>query len=278
MKTLFAMILLFAVTATAEQNVVVVFDDSGSMGDSMGNISKIEAAKKGLYAVLSNLPSDSNVGIVCLNSGWVLPMSPYNLDNIKHAASQLRAGGGTPLGASMKAGADALLAFRTKHKYGVYRLLIITDGAADDSTLVEKYNNDIRTRNIIVDVIGVQMNSDHQLATRVNNYRRADDSASLNKAMKESLAETGTKASDISSYDEIASIPDDTAKAIVSTVVSLNNSPIGEPPISQGKNTEESSLGGIVLTCGIIVFLLIIVLCVIATVAGNHRRHNHRYY
>ena len=76
----------------------------------------------------------------------------------------------------MKQGADALLDARKKQfGYGTYRLLVVTDGETDDAGLVDGYTPDIISRGITIDAIGVEMQSQHTLATMVHSYRSADD-------------------------------------------------------------------------------------------------------
>ena len=140
--TMFVLLFALASQAFAGQNVVVVLDDSGSMGELMRsdkNMTKMIAAKAGLKTVLGTLPSDSKVGILCLNRGWVYPLALVDREAVAAAIDNVEQGGGTPLGQNLKTGADALLDERRKEHYGTYRLLIVTDGEAQDNNLIEKY-------------------------------------------------------------------------------------------------------------------------------------------
>jgi hypothetical protein len=131
----------------------------------------------------------------------------------------------------MKAGADALLAKRDKEHYGSYRLLVVTDGEANDSRKVEQYLPDILARGITVDVIGVDMASAHSLATKVQNYRKADDPASLETAIQQVFAETAD-GSDTSEedFELAAAFPDDMAMEVITSLTDSGNHPIGETP------------------------------------------------
>ena len=93
---------------------------------------------------------------------------------------------------------------------------------------MHKYVPLILNRGITVDVIGVDMDGDHVLATKVANYRRADDPASLEKAIAETFAETPN--GDSQDYDIIASIPDEVATAALKALSESGNYPIGEDP------------------------------------------------
>ena len=91
------------------------------------------------------------------------------------------------------------------------------------------------------------------------------------------MAESGTKSSDISNYDEIAAIPDDMAKAVVSTVVTLNNSPIGDPPARPVIDGQVFGPKEEVGVFGTIVFLTIVIVGIIVLVFIFTQNHNYRF-
>ena len=129
----------------------------------------------------------------------------------------------------MKLATDALLALRNQEHYGDYRLLIVTDGEATDPDLVEAYLPDILARSITVDVIGVDMARTHSLATRVDNYRKADNPASLTQAIEASLAERTAddqNADETSDFELLQDWPDDLAMPAIETLTLVNNDPI----------------------------------------------------
>ena len=160
----------------ANQNVIVLVDDSGSMEDRMrSGVRRIQAAKNALKVVLAKLPADASVGVLALNQGWIVPLQPMDHDQLADHVDQLRAAGRTLLGLNLKLAADELLKLRAEQVYGDYRLLVVTDGEANDQQVLDWVLQDILARGISVDVIGVDMQSDHSLATKVHNYRRADD-------------------------------------------------------------------------------------------------------
>ncbi len=227
---------------TAGQNVVVVLDDSGSMGDRMRSnrqTTKIAAARSALISVLETLPEDAQVGIVVLNQrpSWVVPLGPVEKESTRRAIMNTQANGGTPLGQFMKIGADALLEAREKDHYGSYRLLIVTDGEAGDARLVKRYLPDILGRGITVDVIGVDMAARHSLATMVHSYRRADDPKMLATAVREVFAETTATGADAgeSDFELLQAIPSQLASAALLALAETGNHPIGEaPPTANG--------------------------------------------
>ena len=66
------------------------------------------------------------------------------MNGLNGAIDSITSQGGTPLGEYMKQGADALLDARKKQfGYGTYRLLVVTDGEANDAGLVDGYTPDI---------------------------------------------------------------------------------------------------------------------------------------
>lgn len=224
-----------ATAAFAQQNVVILLDDSGSMDQPMrsnSNLLKMDAAKSAIGTVLQQLPSDANVGLAVLNgrSGpWVIPFGPLDKARVSESVSRIRASGGTPLGANMKTAADALLDARSNQYYGTYKLLIITDGEASDPQLVEQYLPEILARGIVMDVIGVDMVGEHSLATRTSSYRKADDPESLTRAISEVMAETSADAGDAgtSDFELLEGFPTEAATVALQALANPSNEPVG---------------------------------------------------
>jgi len=220
----------------ADQNVVVVLDDSGSMAESMRRVrgtTKMGAARAALIEVLQQLPESAEVGVVLLNGRinndpWVIPLGRVDQTDLVATMEQVQPMGGTPLGAFMKQGADALLEKRGQQHFGTYRLLIVTDGEANDPELVDGFLPDIMSRGLSVDVIGVDMASDHSLATRVNRYRSADDPSTLTRVISEVFAESADDDGDAaeSDFELIQGLPDEIATAVVTTLTNVENGPI----------------------------------------------------
>jgi hypothetical protein len=138
------------------------------------------------------------------------------------------------LGAYIKKGADRLLQERARQfGYGTFRLLVVTDGEAQDQALVERFTPEVMARGITVDVIGVAMDQRHTLANRVHSYRAADDPQSLERALTEVLAEvrsTGNDAASAELFADLATIPDALAQAAIQALATSGNHPIGEAP------------------------------------------------
>lgn len=224
-------------------NVVIVLDASGSMKDALTGtkLSKMDAAKAALKAVLQKVPPSTHVGLLVFSAAnekddWIYPLGPRNDASLLQAIDRIEASGGTPLGQFIKKGADRLLQERAKQfGYGTYRLLVVTDGEAQDQELVNSYTPDVMSRGITMDAIGVGMKQDHTLARKAHSYRRANDPASLNRAITEVFAEISGTATDVAqaeAFELLAPIPSDMASTMIQALSSSGNHPIGTKPRS----------------------------------------------
>jgi uncharacterized protein YegL len=222
-------------------NVVILLDASGSMKQTLAGTrqSKMVAAKSALKAVLQTVPQSTRIGLLVfgasnLRDDWAYPLGPRDDGVLLQAIDRIQPSSGTPLGAYMKKAADRLLEERARQfGYGSYRLLVVTDGEAQDQNLVNRYTPDIMARGIALDVIGVAMHKDHTLATKVHSYRRANDPAALSRALAEVFAEVGGANNDAvagEAFALLAPIPDQVAAAIIQALANTGNQPIGERP------------------------------------------------
>jgi hypothetical protein len=238
-----ALLLLLPQAATAQEqaadHVVIVLDASGSMSSSFrGGDEKMEVAKDALLRVFQDMPPTTRVGVLVFegrntpSDGWLAPLGPPDAAALQTALEPIRPRGGTPLGRFMKRGADALLEARqAANNYGTYRLLIVTDGEADDQRMVDRYLPDVLSRGITVDVIGVAMDEDLKLAQNVNSYRRADDPEALARQLTDVFAEVGRGTADAltaeEAYELIAALPDAAAPKMLAALNNSGNDPIG---------------------------------------------------
>jgi hypothetical protein len=238
--------LLTAPVASAQEaldNVVIVLDSSGSMSQPLpgSGMDKMTAAKAALKQVLQTVPESTQVGLLVFSAkgvddDWVYPLGPRDDARLMQAIERPQPGGGTPLGRYLKKGADRLLEARARQfGYGTFRLLVVTDGEADDSKPVDRYTPEIIARGITLDVIGVAMKQNHTLATRVHSYRSANDPASLKQAIAEVFGEIGGTGHDVAgaeAFAELAPIPGEVAQRMIQALASSGNQPIGERPRS----------------------------------------------
>ena len=229
-------------------NVIVVVDASGSMGTPMGGTDRMSVAREALKQVLGQVPESTHIGVLVFPRGdWVYPLGSRVEQRLNNAIDSIRSGGGTPLGSYMKRGADALLRARQKQfGYGTYRLLVVTDGEANDRNLVEGYTPDIISRGITIDVIGVDMESEHTLATKVHTYRSADNPDSLRQAITEVFAEVSsadTGQADEDAFELIADLPKQTASEMLKSLSTTGNDPIQDYTVMRraSPNTQSNS-------------------------------------
>lgn len=308
LRRLFCLVILaffpWVSTASASDSVVIVLDDSGSMNERMsGGVRRIEAAKKAIEAVLKQFPADTNLGLLLLNGDrskqhWAIPLEHLSVPQATRKVESVIADGGTPLGDRMREGADALLQLREKQIYGNYRLLIVTDGEANDAKLLALYLPDVLSRGLIVDAIGVDMKQNHSLATRVHSYRRADDGAALSKAIQEVFAEKvdSNAANSNADFALLQALDDGTAKEALIALSKPNNTPIVGVSLpthlneSLGNNTvvnntvvnnmavKGTSLLGTfvitIMTCMVPLAILVIVLVVFLSKSNNGTKQN----
>ena len=193
-----------------KDNIVVILDASGSMQDKFSGDrtkSKMEAAKAALQEVLSKIPDDTHIGLLVFSGAnirneWIYPLGPKDTQKLTAAIHLPQPGGNTPLGKYIRIGANRLLEQREKqYNYGNYRLLVVTDGEASDADKVKHYTPEILNRQIRVDVIGVDMKTDHMLAKVVDSYRKADNPGELVAAVSQILAETDDTGTDVGGED-----------------------------------------------------------------------------
>ncbi len=191
-------------------NIVVILDASGSMQDTFSGDrtkSKMEAAKAALQEVLAKVPDDTRIGLLVfsgtnIRNEWVYPLGAKDTQKLIAAIHLPVPGGGTPLGKYLRIGANRLLEQREKqYNYGTYRLLVVTDGEASDASKVKHYTPEILNQQLRIDVIGVDMKTDHMLAKVVDSYRNADNPGELVAAVSQILAETGDTGTDVGGED-----------------------------------------------------------------------------
>jgi len=258
-------------------NVVIVVDASSSMGRNMSGTreDKMDVAKQALKTVLKDIPDSTHVGIIAfggVKQPWVYSLGPKKMDQLNLAVDTIYASGGTPLGDYMKQGADALLRKRQQQLgYGSYRLLVVTDGEAGDGYLVESYVPDIISRGIVLDVIGVDMKSDHSLATRAHSYRRGNDPDALKKAIEEVFAEVNATSSDdlSSDFELLKPLDNELASVMIDSLLQSGNYPIGERPDEQTSQSSSSNSSFVAWVGGSVSFVVLVV--ILGVVLGSRR-------
>ena len=218
-------------------NVMIVLDASGSMNGNMTDargrkVNKMDAAKAALLEVLRRVPATTHVGVLVFSASnvsdpWVYPLGPRDDKALAKAINLPQANGQTPLGTYMTMAKERLLLRRKEQLgYGTYRLLVVTDGEANNEPLdlVDRCVTELLTSGVTVDVIGVCMSGRHTLATRVHSYRAANNPEALERAVRDVFAEVGAKtdtgAAAASVFREISGIPSEVAAAAIRALAS----------------------------------------------------------
>lgn len=307
-KICVSILLLFALvgTAAADDNIVILMDNSGSTGDYMQRVSKtrMEVAKEALLSVLSKVPPSTKVGLLTFN-GWVYQLGQVQPMQLKDAIMKMSPGGNTPLYDFMVVAANCLLQEREKQgNVGMYKLLVITDGERTagidnvetrfpDGSIRPAPLNDIISRNIIVDVIGLDMRDRHSLKEQINGkYMAGDNPQSVTQAISQAVAEIGygdTKDVSDGAFADIKDIPDSFVSTVIQGLTTFPNHPIGEkPPVrvvksdgtvtyeqqttsvlpSAVKSTGIGPFGWFLIICAV-VFVIVLVVVIITHLSDN---------
>jgi hypothetical protein len=229
--------------------LVVVLDGSGSMAGH-----KIKQAKKTLKEVLALVPEDTWVSVVVFasrNLQVAYELSPVDQAKLNAAIDGIQVGGGTPLGAAIKAGTDLLLKERDRQLgYGSYQLVVVTDGEASgpgEPGRMQRYAPMVGLRRIRMDVIGVEMpgGKRHWLANTAHSYQSAEDAKELTTALKQAISvEDTTGSAGVSDFDLLSGLPDDVAKSFLGAATSPpRNHPLGTSPVVAKAGKGQASKG-----------------------------------
>ncbi len=226
--------------------IVVLLDASGSMNESMGgdvSASRMDAAKHILEQAIRQAPSETYIGFLVMSGArryeWIQKLGPSNREALLQSLQAIVPDHSTPLGTFMKAAADELLRMReAQHNEGMYTLLVLTDGQANpqrEEEMVERFTPEIRSRGILIHAVGIDMDTEHTLATQADTYQNANNAQALEERVRQVFAEVSS-ASDpqlaADAYLTIAPLSTDVAMAIVKGLGTSvrGNHPIGEDP------------------------------------------------
>jgi hypothetical protein len=186
------------------RNFYFIFDGSGSMRDPLGSDCggdqsfkhKLDGAKWAVAEFLKKVPEDVNLGLYVFDEHHVppqpdcevVPLASNNLAAFLQAINEVEAGGGTPLARAIQFGAEVLAKQKAKQLgYGEYRLVVVTDGLADDIPQAAKFATE---KEIPIYAIGLCIQEDHPLRQYAVSYRAANSFKDLAKALEATVAET----------------------------------------------------------------------------------------
>ena len=235
--------------AIADDFIVIVFDSSGSMGERMsGGKTRMDTAKDALIEVVSQVPDNTRIGILTFD-GWAYKLQRVNRAKMTIAVKGIGPGGGTPLYEYIRGGATRLLEERERQlNKGTYRLVVVTDGVANDDYLNEDDTfsdgavklgvmNDIARRRIGVDAIGLDMDGDHPIKSiiaskKLGTYMQGNDPKSLTKSLQQAVAEVSLGGKDTTEdvFKELDQLPDEFFLVAIEGLTTNQNHPIGEKP------------------------------------------------
>jgi uncharacterized protein YegL len=259
-------------TSIYADNIIIVFDASGSMNARYGDNTRLHAAKAALKQVLLTLKDDSNVGLFVfgdVNNENPVPIGPKNIELLFSSIDSISAGGGTPLGEFIKRATNQILKQREKnYGYGRYKIIVLTDGEASDSTLMDSATKELLKRRLSLDVIGVGMDKQHNLA-RVSSYKAANDPLALKQALNEIVAEVPLSTdADENDFKIVSALSDQQAMSIISGLSSNENQPLFEQPTASNVNanntsvistsTTDTSTNVIIIIIAIIIMIIIL--------------------
>lgn len=140
---------------------VIVLDDSGSMS------ADISAAKQAVVDALGPMDDTDRVSVVALNAGVVLPFSSVQdaRTTLPREIQSISSDGSTPL-------TNAILQARSlleeeasaMRSYGTFRIIVTTDGEADDSNALDSAIVALATTTPVqLTTIGIGINGGHVL-------------------------------------------------------------------------------------------------------------------
>jgi hypothetical protein len=184
--------------ASLARNFYFIFDGSGSMGEKPDRKcrgdqrfpSKLAGAQWAVSEFLSKVPEEIHLGLYVFDDNGrreVVPVGKGNRQAFLAAIQGVQDGGGTPLAEAIALGTEKLVEqYKRQLGYGEYRLVVVTDGRADDipeaADLAARYGFPIYA-------IGLCIEEDHPLRRAAVSYRAADNFGDLARGLEETLAE-----------------------------------------------------------------------------------------
>jgi hypothetical protein len=174
------------------RNFYVVFDGSGSMEGRAPNsdrfADKLAGAKWALHQFVEALPDDVQLGLYVFDGKGrreVLPLATNNKKAFLAAVDAVKAGGTTPLGASMGWAVKTLKRqYEAQMGYGEYRLLVVTDGEADDFGNVNSAGKLAGDYGFPLYTIGFGIGQRHSLRQFSLSYQDAQNADQLKAALQ----------------------------------------------------------------------------------------------
>lgn len=178
----------------------IVLDDSGSMGDD------IVPAKLAVVQSVAAMNPDDRVAVIALNAGVILPFTTVSDAEapLRDALIPVISDGRTPL-TSAVASAKQLLEDEAAmaRSFGTYRVIVTTDGAADDGeALIALVEHLAETTPIQIATIGIGIEGGHVLRRDdLGSFVDVSNIDALQAALQDAVAEN-TSFDAVTSFEE----------------------------------------------------------------------------
>ena len=135
--------------------ILFVVDHSGSMSESVGTITKLQAAVGGVAASIDELTGQDEVGILQFDSGasWVLPFTPMSEKKaIMESLSHFYEGGGTDMTRALE---EVTKAFGRPGPVKRH-VILLTDGqTGDDDAFYQEFAETMKASQVSMTVLGI---------------------------------------------------------------------------------------------------------------------------
>lgn len=166
----------------------IVLDDSGSMGGDM------EAAKAAVLGALDAMQDSDRIAVLALNAGTVLGFSDVGDAKAQLPAllEPIRSDGSTPLTRSITHARDLLAEeAATMRGFGTFRMIVTTDGQADDSDALDAVIERLAAITPIqVTTIGIGIRGQHVLRRQdLGSFVDVANVDALQEALQAAVAE-----------------------------------------------------------------------------------------
>ena len=171
------------------QITAIVLDDSGSMSSEM------EVAKQAVVGALDTMQPTDRVAVVALNKGVVLDF--MTVEEARLALPEkirpVRSDGSTPLTQAIQTAHNMLAAEGARARaFGTYRIIVTTDGAADEpGDLRSEIEEIARVTPIQVATIGIGVEGGHVLRRpAIASFVDISNASALGEALTKAIAES----------------------------------------------------------------------------------------
>lgn len=166
----------------------IVLDDSGSMGSDIG------PAKTAVIDALAAMSENDLVAVLALNAGTVLPFTAVGdaRATLPDLLEPIRSDGSTPLTRSIQSAQGLLEAeAATMRAFGTFRLIVTTDGQADNDGDLDRAVEALAARTPIqLTTIGIGIKGGHVLRREdLGSFVDVVDVDALKEALQAAVAE-----------------------------------------------------------------------------------------